>query len=174
MTLLEKPSKELPRAIILDSNNPLIRGRLKELKIIPVNKEKSTLIFTGYSIVKSHVVKFNDWEGNLYFDGSEIKYFEGKIKSNSVSTGIEMLDNHLKNNDFFDIEKFPEILFSGFVAKDDMKGGLNFRGILKEISFPVKLDSKSISSEFYLDITPFKIKYIGVNKEIKVKFEIYI
>jgi len=143
---------------------------------VSVDKEKSSIIFTGSAVGKSHDVRFNEWEGWLLVDKNKILGFEGKIKADSVNTGIPNLDNHLKSDDFFDIENYPKISFSGKVdekSKNTMKGKLIFRGVTKEISFPVKATDNSIHAEFKLDIIPYKMRYLDINKEIKVRFDFY-
>lgn len=170
MTLFEKPSKELPRAELSEN----ISIDIKKFKKVHLDKDKFSFVFTGYSVVKSHDVKFDDWNAHIFMNGEKVAGFEGTIKAASVNTGIEMLNNHLKSDDFFDIQKFPEIKFLGIVEGNKMKGKLIFRGITKGLTFPVHVSDKGISAEFYFDTTHFKIKYIGINKEIKAKFEIHL
>jgi polyisoprenoid-binding protein YceI len=62
-------------------------------------------------------------------------------KTASISTGIEMRDNHLKTADFFEVEKYPEMTFVSTSVKKitDKKfilsGNLTLHGVTK----PVKL-----------------------------------
>ena len=62
-------------------------------------------------------------------------------KTASISTGIEMRDNHLKTADFFEVEKYPEMTFVSTSVKkiSDKKfilsGNLTLHGVTK----PVKL-----------------------------------
>lgn len=63
---------------------------------------------------------------------------------NSISTGIEMRDNHLKTPDFLNTEKFPEMTFlSKVISKVDastytVTGILTMHGISKEVTFTAK------------------------------------
>jgi len=62
------------------------------------------------------------------------------VKAASVNTGSEMRDNHLRSPDFFDAEKYPDIVFrlkSISKAGDDkykVTGDLTIKGITKEIT----------------------------------------
>ncbi|HEX9919585.1 MAG TPA: YceI family protein, partial [Pyrinomonadaceae bacterium] len=71
----------------------------------------------------------------------------------SIDTGIERRDAHLRNADFFDVEKYPEITFRSsrierrgkdFIAH----GTFTMHGVAKEIALPftingVRRDEKS-------------------------------
>ena len=56
---------------------------------------------------------FNDFEGSGYFDASnpEKSHVELTIKAASIDTRNPDRDAHLRGNDFFDMEKYPEIRF---------------------------------------------------------------
>jgi polyisoprenoid-binding protein YceI len=62
------------------------------------------------------------------------------VKAASVNTGSEMRDNHLRSPDFFDAEKYADIVFklkSISKAGDDkykLTGDLTIKGITKEIT----------------------------------------
>jgi polyisoprenoid-binding protein YceI len=60
---------------------------------------------------------------------------------NSVDTGNAQRDGHLKGNDFFDAEKFPELSFIGthFNAKENkISGDLTIKGVTKPVSLDVE------------------------------------
>lgn len=65
--------------------------------------------------------------------------FEADI--NSVNTGNEQRDTHLKSAEFFDAEKFPKIKFvstkteAAGGSKYQVHGDLTMRGVTKPISF---------------------------------------
>jgi len=55
----------------------------------------------------------------------------------TISTGIEMRDNHLKKEEYFDAEKYPTISFvSTAVTAGNVTGNLTIKGVTKNISFP--------------------------------------
>jgi polyisoprenoid-binding protein YceI len=67
------------------------------------------------------------------------------IDPTSVNTGDAMRDGHLKNNDFFDVEKFPTMQFksSTVVAKGSsyvLAGNLTVRGVTKPVELDVEFE----------------------------------
>ena len=69
-----------------------------------------------------------------------------KIMVPSISTDNEKRDGHLKSDDFFNAEKFPEITFKSTkfeqVGKDQYKiiGDLTIRGITRDVAFDATLN----------------------------------
>ena len=142
-----------------------------------IDKSKSSLEFEGFSVGKSHDGTFDTWQGNLILEDNKLTGIEGTIQTNSVNTGTSGLDDHLKADDFFDVEKFPEIKFTSRTIDlntKKMSGQLTFRGINKIITVPIQSTSNSISTEFFLDTTPFNMLNTGVNKEVRIAFEFII
>jgi polyisoprenoid-binding protein YceI len=66
-----------------------------------------------------------------------------KIQATSVDTGNEMRDKHLRSEDFFAVEKFPEITFKSSkvekVSDSEYKvtGEFTMRGVTKVVTLPV-------------------------------------
>jgi polyisoprenoid-binding protein YceI len=85
---------------------------------------------------------FRDFEGtvvtsNADFNDSEIRL---TIYTNSIFTGVDERDNHLRSPDFFDTKKYPTIYFrSTTVSVNDrtiaIAGVLTIKDIEQEISF---------------------------------------
>lgn len=63
---------------------------------------------------------------------------------NSFTTGNEQRDQHLAGEDFFELEKFPELTFhsTGFTKRTDgtfqLTGNLSIKGVSKEIKLNVE------------------------------------
>jgi len=74
---------------------------------------------------------------NEDFVGASI---EMSAQSNSVTTGLEMRDNHLKTADFFDVEKFPTLTFKSTSVKKakgnnyTIVGDFTMHGVTKAVS----------------------------------------
>jgi polyisoprenoid-binding protein YceI len=117
-------------------------------KVYPIDNNHSTVgfsvpIFGGLSQVKG---KFTDFTITLNNDEKDITKSSVNvvIKATSVDTGIEGRDRHLRNADFFDVEKYPEITFKseriekkgkGFIAH----GPLTMHGVTKQIALPFSI-----------------------------------
>ena len=89
--------------------------------------------------------RFNKFEGNIVAneeDFSDAQY-NMTIEVSSIDTGVEMRDNHLKNADFFDVEKYPKMTFKSTSSekvgenKYKVTGDLSFHGITKPVTLDV-------------------------------------
>ncbi|GEM_PF-4838900 len=139
---------------------------------VPVNMGASTFEFEGFAPGKSHVGTFDAMDGVIVRDDA-IVGFKGTIQAASVSTGIGNLDDHLKTDDFFDVVVYPEIMFTSTSLDNDMfTGDLTFHGVTNEVSFPVTIADNTITADFLLDTTPFNMKYLGVDKDVRIAFMI--
>ena len=111
------------------------------------DKEHSKIQFKSvYMGIANVYGEFREYYGTI---NTNKKQFENarinvNIKSKSISTGIEMRDDHLKSEDFLYAEKYPEIKFecNSLTKVNDsifkMDGNLTIRGITKKETFDVK------------------------------------
>lgn len=89
---------------------------------------------------------FKSFEGEVETDGDD--FSNAKIsfsaKVDSITTGNEQRDGHLKTGDFFELEKYPEVLFTaqGLKKKSDdeyeIEGDLTIRGVTKKVKLSVE------------------------------------
>lgn len=104
----------------------------------------------------SHVRgKFNDFTAAIVYDDKDVTKSSVKavIKAASIDTGIERRDAHLRNPDFFDAEKYPDITFESTRVEKKGKdfiahGTFTMHGVSKELALPftvngVKKDEKT-------------------------------
>lgn len=90
---------------------------------------------------------FKEFDGDVYtesenFETAEIEF---RINAASIETGVAQRDAHLKNADFFDVEKFNQIKFkstkflkSGKPGNYELEGELTIKEITKQISLHVE------------------------------------
>lgn len=132
----------------------------------PTTIERSELTGT-YSIDPSHsrfgfvarhamVTKvrggFNEFEGTLEIDGEEPTRSSGQItiQAKSIDTRSEDRDAHLRSNDFFAMDQYPEMRFesTGIEAKGDdtyrVNGDLTIRGETRSVTFDVEFSGAAI------------------------------
>ena len=101
-------------------------------------------ILGGLSHVRG---KFNDFTVEIVYDDKDVtkSTVRAVIKAASIDTGIERRDAHLRNADFFDVEKFPEITFqSTRVEKKGQQyvahGNFTMHGVTKEVALPFTIN----------------------------------
>lgn len=75
-------------------------------------------------------------------DFTKAKKIEFTAEAGSIDTNSEQRDAHLRSADFFDVEKFGQIRFSGKVLERagedyDLTGDLSIRGITKPVTVKV-------------------------------------
>src|SRR5690554_1690292 len=65
---------------------------------------------SGISMVNG---KFLDYTGNLTTNGEGLSNadFNFTVQVKSINTNVDNRDNHLRSEDFFDVEKYPEMSF---------------------------------------------------------------
>lgn len=89
---------------------------------------------------------FNEFEGTAHLDGSDPSRSSAKIviKTASVDTRNEQRDGHLRTNDFFEIEAYPEITFvtTAVGQKDEttfqVTGDLTIKDVTKSVAFDLE------------------------------------
>jgi len=104
-----------------------------------------------YSMTKILKGRFNEFGATLCTEGKNYMSFEIDfwLNTNSINTRDKTRDSHLKGADFFDIEKYKQITFSGtsYEAKNTeghyiLTGDLMIKGIIKQIKMDVFFGGK--------------------------------
>ena len=88
--------------------------------------------------------RFKDFAGTIRYDEADVSKasveFAGKIES--IDTGVDARNAHLRTADFFDAVKYPEMTFKSTRverrAQDQyvLHGDFTLKGVTKQISFP--------------------------------------
>src|SRR6516164_8408150 len=111
-----------------------------------LDKVHSTVLFSVTHLVVSDVEgSFKSFDGSMEaakpdFSDAVINF---TVEVSSVSTDNENRDKHLKSDDFFNVEKFPQMKFisTAFQPQGNNKyklmGNLTIRDITKPVSFDV-------------------------------------
>ncbi len=88
---------------------------------------------------------FSGLQGDIKFDINDLAgaNFNVSIDANSINTGNEMRDNHLRQETYFDVKNYPRISFVSTKITNSTKAGVLFifgkltiKNQTKDVSFP--------------------------------------
>jgi len=140
-----------------------------------IDKAHSKIGFNARHLVVSEVEGyFKDYDAKVTstaddFAGSTIEF---TAKTASVFTDNEKRDGHLKSDDFFNAEKFPELKFTGTLAKENgkyvLKGNLTIRDVTKPVTLDVTYGGRV--KAFGGERAGFKVSGKILRKEYGLKF----
>lgn len=146
-------------------------------ELVRIDRNHSTLgfnvpIVAGLSKVTG---KFTDFSVDLIWneDNLDSSSVSVTILVESIDTGIDGRNNHLRSADFFDVESFPEITFVSEKIVESgadylAKGVFTMHGVSHEIFLPFSVDSFHDATEdhtwnaFTIDYTLDRTDY-GMN-----------
>ncbi|MEN0065813.1 MAG: YceI family protein [Myxococcota bacterium] len=139
-----------------------------------VDAETSTIKALGAKITATHPIDFPKFTGQVYVDEGAVSGVAFEVDMASLVSDDDRLTGHLKNEDFFDVTKFPTSKFTSTTVKagsdiDGMThtivGEFTIHGQTKKVTFPAKVameDNKvSAETEFALDRKDFGVVYPG-------------
>lgn len=141
-----------------------------------VNVEKSIVKWVGYKLTGQHEGTITIKEGELTFENETLKSGTFVMDMNSISTtdleggSKNRLDGHLKNEDFFDVEKYQTASLKFKTVKptsEKNKAGNNYfvvadmtiKGITNEVFFKMNVFENSATANLKIDRTKFNITY---------------
>ncbi len=111
--------------------------------------------------------EFTDNSGNLTFDGTNLK--DGSVtftvKTASVSTGNTNRDDHLRSDDFFNAEQYPDITFK---SKQVIPGEGNKFKLIGELTIRDSTKVVSFDCEFHGAISAMGGKRAGFSAETTI------
>lgn len=149
--------------------------------------DQSTIGFVGSKVTGSHEGGFKEFDGHFVLKDGVPAAGEFVIDMASTWSDDEKLTGHLKSEDFFNVEKFPETTFlvSSFTKKSEgqynVSGNLTLHGVTKNITFPATVaqgeETIKVTSEFDINRHDFGIEYAGkpddlIRKEVVIKFSL--
>lgn len=106
---------------------------------------------------------FTGLKGKIQFDPANLgaSSVEATVDASSVNTGIDLRDDHLRKEEYFNVKNYPQIRFvSTKITKSNkagiylVVGNLTIRNVTKENSFPF---TASLQNGGYLFKGEFKI-----------------
>lgn len=115
--------------------------------------------------------RFNDFSGKITLDDRDVSKstVEFEVRTESVDTGNEKRDQHLRSPDFFNAKQFPVITFKSTKVSEkagkenvlEVTGDFNLHGVKKSITIDVEMTGE-------LD-TPKGGKIIGFHTTFNIK-----
>ena len=86
--------------------------------------------------------RFNEFAGAYIIDPNDAgkSRFEMTIKTASVDTNVAQRDQHLRTADFFDVEKYPDMVFKSTAIRKvdnglEVTGNFTLHGVTKSVTF---------------------------------------
>ncbi len=139
------------------------------------------------------VGKFNEFTINMDYVEDDITQSSiiATIKAESLDTGIDGRDEHLRSSDFFETETYPEIIFTSTSIRkteDGMIaiGTLDFHGVSKAMEIPLVMTGRDgtntlgFSARFIIKRSDFNLasdfkhtsmeNFIGDDIEVSLDF----
>lgn len=112
--------------------------------------------------------KFTKISGTIQFDPSNLSRskFKASVRVSSIDTEIEMRDDHLKSEDYFDVAKYSTMKFestsiTGKTGAYKVTGELTIKDVTKTISFPFSTYSKGgaihLKGSFVIDRRDYNV-----------------
>ena len=130
---------------------------------------------------------FEGLAGTIVFDPANITgaSFNVSVDAKTVDTDLEARDNHLRKEEYFDVEKYPRLSFKSTKITTTNKEGylymfgvITIKNISKEISFPFKQTSKDggilFEGEFKLNRKDFGVGGSSFSMSDEVNLELSI
>jgi polyisoprenoid-binding protein YceI len=111
---------------------------------------------------------FNEFEGTGYFDAEqpENSHLVLSIQAASIDTRNADRDGHLRSNDFFDMETYPEITFASTAVEQVSDGSYRVTGDLA-----IKGVTKSVTVDFEytgVAVDPYGNQRVGLEGKTTV------
>jgi polyisoprenoid-binding protein YceI len=115
---------------------------------ISVSPANSTIEFTGSTTLTSHTGHFEAFDGTLEVPTDDPKDLKIRVvvTMDSTTTKIGLLTKHLKDDDFFDVARYPtsqfvldRIIPSGETGQYRVSGKLTLHGVERSVEFPARI-----------------------------------
>lgn len=163
-----------------------------------IDKEHTVIGFvTKHAMVTKVRGNFGEFEGTINVsENIADSSAAATIKAASISTGNEDRDGHVKNEDFFNVEEYPELSFTTTNVNVDedgngtVTGDLTIKGTTKSVDLKVEevataedpfgnfrlgfeAQTKINRKDFGIDFNaPLKTGGVLVSEDIKIELEI--
>ncbi len=150
-----------------------------------VQPEASEVGFKATSRFMNANGRFARFKGDVVVDPKDATTAKVRVtvEAASIDTGIEMRDNHLRSEDFLDVNRFPTVTFESERVemggrRATVMGRLTIHGVTREIAVPVDVQMSEMAlvatGEFVLNRRDYGINYnsffLPVGNDVRVTF----
>ncbi len=171
---------------------PIAKPQGKELQL---DTTKSVIKWIGTKVTGRHNGTVALKSGSIFVDGDKITAGKFVIDMPSI-TVLDLsgeykakLEKHLKSEDFFYVENFPEAIFeiasvTPGANADRVKGNLTIRGITHGIEFDAHIERekkvvKKAHAIFNIDRQKWKVAYPGkpddlISDTVNIEIELFV
>lgn len=139
----------------------------------------SKVSWVGSKVTGSHDGGFGRFSGtvDLVAGKPEKSSVRVELDATSLYSDNPKLTKHLKSADFFDVERYPKVVFTSTAiapasgdATHQITGNLELHGVEKSVTFPAKLRATQASvegdAEFTFNRRDFGIDYAGMANDL--------
>jgi polyisoprenoid-binding protein YceI len=158
-------------------------------KTLTIDRERSQINWRGAKVTRAHDGGFSTFDGTITETDGQVSGVRIRIDATSIFSDTERLTNHLKSDDFFAVETYPEAIFEAdrFEPVDStgathiVTGNLTMHGQTNSISFPAtitKTDNEiRATADFVIDRQNWGISYMGqaddlISDEVRIMFDV--
>jgi polyisoprenoid-binding protein YceI len=135
--------RNLIAAVLISSLTPAVLAN----ETYRFDASGSTIGFSVHQFLGTTDGKFTKFNGKIDVDRErpENSSVTTQIEVRSLDTRIKKRDDHLRSAEFFNVEKFPQIVFKSRSVKQtgtqsgDILGDLTIHGVTKPVTLHVKL-----------------------------------
>lgn len=161
-------------------------------RVVDIDVANSEIGWVGAKVTGDHTGGFNTWTGKATLAGVNLKALEFTVDTTSIHSDNDRLTGHLKSEDFFEVETYPEAKFvSTAIAEGSeeegythtVTGNMTIKETTRSISFPARVtkdgDNIVAESEFTLMRFQFGIEFKGkaddlIRDEVLMKIKLTI
>lgn len=156
---------------------------------LAIDTARSTINWKAAKVTRAHDGGFLTFGGTVTQADSNVTGVDVIIDTRTIWSDTERLTRHLKSDDFFDVEQYPEARFVAdqFVATDSagathlVTGNLTMHGQTHAITFPASITVQDgavqVLADFILDRTDWSINYAGqaddlIDNEVRIILDV--
>ena len=150
----------------------VVVGGNASAKVLTANPDKTEITWLGKKVGGQHSGTITLKSGELKVEGNAIVSGEFVMDMNSIkdtdltdADSKQKLEGHLKSDDFFAAEKYPEaklVVSEKASFQDDVahvKGDLTIKGITNPVEFDVTRNGKTYTTQITVNRAKYNVRY---------------